>query len=315
LDQQCAVPFEVIVVDDHSTDDTAGLVKGLAKEGIRLVKLSDLQLDIGEVAYKKRAIEEGVRQSRGEIIVTTDADCRHHPGWLQTIADAFTGDTNMVSGPVLFDYDDSVFQQFQALDFIGMIGITAASLQLGMFNLANGANLAFRRQVFNEVKGYAGIDSRASGDDMLLIYKFAQKDPASIRFLKSTSAVVYTRPAAGLQEFIQQRLRWTSKSFSYQDKRITWILAFVYLANILYPFLLISAILTGDVLLYLLLAFQVLCMFTVDFLFLKRVTAFFGRQKLMRSFISSQLLHIVYIIVIGMLGNLVKYRWKGRKLT
>lgn len=315
LAQKCSAPVEIIVVDDHSGDGTADIVEAIGEPAVRVVRMSEVPLRSGEVAYKKRAIETGVEQSRGDVIVTTDADCRHHAGWLESIAGAFAADeVDMVSGPVLFDYDKSIFQRFQALDFLGMIGITAASLQLGMFNLANGANLAFRKSVFLEVNGYSGIDSKASGDDMLLIYKFAMRQPSRIRFLKSPDAVVYTPPATTLDEFIQQRLRWTSKSFSYQDGRITWILAFVYLVNLLYLALPIAWLVSGDPIFALVLGVQVFTLFRADYLFLRKIAAYFDRSELLGAFLPSQFLHIVYILVIGLLGNIVPYQWKGRKL-
>jgi len=307
--------FEIIIADDHSEDETAGIVESLGIDNVRVVKMADIPLEAGEVAYKKRAIETGVAQCKGSIVVTTDADCSHHINWLATIDNAFqsTG-ANILSGPVLFESVKSIFQAFQAWDFIGMIGITAASLHLGMFNLANGANLAFRKNAFEAVGGYSGIDEKASGDDMLLIYKIAQQNPDKVHFLKSKEAVVTTRPASTLREFIQQRLRWTSKSFSYQDKRITWILAFVYLTNVLLLVSLFTALFTLDATYVLALGLQFVFMSLVDVTFLKKVTRFFDRSELLIYFFPSQFLHVIYIVVIGLLGNVVKYDWKGRKL-
>ncbi|MCB0503472.1 MAG: glycosyltransferase [Bacteroidetes bacterium] len=307
--------FEIVVVNDHSVDDTAKVVESFGRQNVRLLNLADIPLRKGEVAFKKRAIEEAVNISRGEIIVTTDADCEHHKNWLKTISSAFEeSNANIISGPVLFHFNNSIFQRFQALDFLGMIGITAASLKVGMFNLANGANLAFRKSIFHEVSGYAGIDRQASGDDMLLIYKFSKVDAAKVLFLKSKEAVVYTRPAASLDEFVQQRLRWTSKSFGYQDHRITLILAFVYLVNVLLAVSLLAGIFLGKSSFVYCFILQFIMMSIVDFIFLRKVAAFFDRKTLLRVFIPSQFLHVVYIIVIGLLGNVVQYKWKGRKL-
>jgi cellulose synthase/poly-beta-1,6-N-acetylglucosamine synthase-like glycosyltransferase len=307
--------FEIIVVDDHSDDDTASKVLGIQHAQVRLIKLENKQLKEGEVAYKKRAIEAGIEESKGEIIITTDADCTHHKDWLVTIAANFESKlVNMVSGSVLFEYEENWFQKFQALDFLGMIGITAASIQMGMFNLANGANLAYRKSVFNTVGGFKGIDDKASGDDMLLIYKFALVDASKVLFLKSKGAVTYTKCAVNLSEFIQQRLRWTSKSFSYQDKRITWILAFVYIVNVGLFSSLCLALFKWDFIYFLLFMFQFAAMCAVDYLFLNKVSKYYSRKALLNSFLSSQLIHVVYILAIGLMGNLVQYDWKGRKL-
>lgn len=308
--------IEVIVVNDHSTDNMADIVCAFEQENIHLINLSEVPLKEGEIAYKKRAIETGINRAVGEIIVTTDADCTFHKNWLRTIAQKFeTEEVNMLSAPVLFNFDESLFQKFQALDFIGMIGITAASINMEMFNLANGANLAFRKAIFQQVNGFEGIDKKASGDDMLLIYKFAQVDASKVQFLKSEEAIAYTKPAETLSEFVQQRLRWTSKSFEYQDQRITYILAFVYLVNLLLPTSLILFFTSKFQFLYLgLFALQFVLMSIVDFVFLKRVSSFFSKKSLMKVFVQSQFMHVLYILIIGLLGNFVSYKWKGRKL-
>mgnify|MGYP005666812251 CR=1 FL=1 len=307
--------FEIIVVDDHSEDNTSILVADMNKDNVQLVSMKDIPLQPGEVAYKKRSIEEGVKVAKGEIIVTTDADCTHHKDWLKTIVSSFEHKkVNMISGPVLFNYENNWFQKFQALDFLGMIGITASSIKLGMFNLANGANLAYRKSVFNQVGGFAGIDKKASGDDMLLIYKFAQVDASKVVFLKSNKAIVYTDCAKNLNEFIQQRLRWTSKSFEYQDKRITYILAFVYLVNVLLFTSLLLALLKMNAYFALLFFAQFTAMSLVDFIFLKKVSEYFDRNKLLKAFVPSQFIHVVYILIIGLLGNIIPYQWKGRNL-
>ena len=288
--------LEIIVVDDHSTDDTAQKVLEIQNIQVQLIKLADIKLNDGEVAYKKRSIEVGVKQSDGEFIVTTDADCTHSMNWIRSLVQEFeTQERNIISAPVLFNYSKNTFQQFQALDFIGMLGITAASLKAGMYNLANGANLAFRKSIFYEVDGYKGIDSKASGDDMLLIYKFAQVNASKVVFLKSKDAVVNTQPAVSMSEFIQQRLRWTSKSFTYQDSRITFILAFVYLVNVLLVISFVAGILCLSTNFLLLFLLQFGLMSLVDYFFLSRVCDYFNRKDLLKSFIPSQLMHVVYI--------------------
>src|SRR5699024_8598706 len=98
--------------------------------------------------------------------------------------------------------------------------------------MCNGANLAYEKRAFLGVGGYQGIDCIASGDDMLLMYKMYKAFPNGIGFIKHPQAIVRTLPAEGLQDFLQQRIRWASKADKYEDKRITAVLAFVYLWNV-----------------------------------------------------------------------------------
>src|SRR5688572_24373343 len=161
--------FEVIVVDDHSTDNTAVVVKSYSFA--KLIRLESHNIN----SYKKKAIETGIAAASGDLIVTTDADCIVQENWLRTIA-AFKEDTKAVfiTAPVVMENDSTLLQTFQTLDFLVLQGITAASAQKKIHNMCNGANLAYEKKAFFDVNGFAGVDHIASGDDMLLMQKFAQ---------------------------------------------------------------------------------------------------------------------------------------------
>ena len=328
---------EVIIIDDFSEDGTYDICQQYAKEHtyIKVYKLQDIiPGNTATEAYKKKAIEAAVQLAKGQLIITTDADCRLQQHWIHSIVSFYEKEKcALIAAPVGYYKEKTRFQHFQALDFCGMQAITGASLNMEMFNMANGANLACEKQAFLEVNGYQDIDKKASGDDMLLVYKIAQRFPEKVRFLKNRAAIVLTEPMHNLHDFLQQRFRWTSKSASYQDKRITLILGLVYLfvssiwinallffGNLLYSSIfpdhtLIALLNFLPVFLYLLmLIFQVLCKTIIDYHFLKSSSAFFNRHDLMDTFYSSELLHIWYIPFVGTLGNILHYKWKGRKL-
>ncbi len=124
--------------------------------------------------------------------------------------------------------EKSLFEKFQSLDFIGMMGVTGAGIHGRFMNMCNGANLAYEKKAFYEVDGFNGIDKIASGDDMLLLQKMANRFPNQICFLKNKNATVLTHAKSDLKSFFQQRIRWASKSSSYQEFQITFILALVF---------------------------------------------------------------------------------------
>lgn len=306
--------LQIIVIDDNSEDETARIVKAYEDKGVQLFNLKELLPDYEQQnAYKKRAIEQAVIKASGELIVTTDADCVVPQTWISAIVSIYVEKKpRLITGPVSFSYNTTLFQKFQALDFISMIGITAASIQKGMFNLANGANLAYEKKAFLEVNGYSDIDQKASGDDMFLIYKIAANYKNEVAFLKNKDAIVTTRPNETLKEFVDQRFRWTSKSFSYQDKRITAILAGVYLYNLLILICFFAALFG---LMEWKTWFNVLfSKMAVDYIFLRKVSVFFGQRNLLRIFLISEVLHVFYIVIIGSLGNFIKSQWKGRTI-
>jgi len=307
--------FEVIVIDDHSTDGTASIVRQFA--GVRLLSLQEDVLN----SYKKKAIEKGIAAATGGLIVTTDADCEPGSGWLSAIAACKqqTGAVFIVA-PVVFDCNSSVVQVFQAIDFMVLQGITGASVYKGVHSMCNGANLAYERSAFFEVGGFSGIDSIASGDDMLLMHKIARHYPGRITYLKSEEALIRTRPMTSWSAFINQRIRWASKARFYDDKRIMAVLLLVYLFNVSFLVLLIMAIytsVTGSP--QALMAWLSFVAFwfaktIIELPFFAALARFFHKQWAIRFFFFFQPLHIGYTILAGFLGSFGKYEWKGRKV-
>ncbi len=304
--------FEVIVVDDFSTDQTAQLVSQSSFQNIRLIRLQDhIDQTYPTKAHKKKAISLAVEAATGELIVTTDADCRHGSNWLFSIASFYEAhQPAMIAGPVNYFHDRSFLGKFQTLDFLSLVGIAAASIKNGFYNLCNGANLAYTKSAFLSVGGYDGIDHLPTGDDMMLMHKIGKKIPGKIMFIKNKDAIVYTHTEKDLASFWQQRLRWTSKSTHYEDKRITWILAFIYCFNLLQ----LVNLTTGLFLpFYLRLSlWQFMIKIVIDTVFIYSVARFFTKENLLWLFLPVQVVHVVYVLLIAPFAVFGNYRWKGR---
>jgi len=308
--------FEIIVIDDHSTDATAERVRKFEK--VRLIQLTEDGIN----SYKKKAIERGIAAAQNEWIVCTDADCTTGPEWLQTFASFIAENAPVfIAAPVSFTRPGfsslgggwgEVLYIFQALDFLTLQGITAASVNTQKHNMCNGANLAYKRDVFYEVDGFKGIDNIASGDDMLLMHKIWKHYPNKVAYLKSQKAIVETEAAPTWKAFINQRIRWASKAKSYDDKRIFAVLLMVYLFNFSFLVLVVASFFNIDYL-YVLLGFWVLKT-VVEHPFVSSVSSFFYLQQLMKYFFFFQPLHIAYTIIAGFLGSFGKYEWKGRRV-
>jgi len=221
--------YEVIFVDDFSTDSTPQLLELLCSGNIRWIRPDGT----AHQSSKKKAIDTGIRSAKGTLIVTTDADCQHPISWL-TVINEFHQKTgcNFMAAPVKFYHDKKLLTLFQALDFMTLQGITGAGIANNFHFMCNGANLAYTRDAFFNVNGFEGIDHIASGDDMLLMYKIWKKYPGKVEFLKSREATVKTEPAATWNEFLMQRKRWAGKSLVYDDYTMIAVLLFVYLLNV-----------------------------------------------------------------------------------
>lgn len=300
--------FGIIVVDDHSTDQTAAVVRQFP--GVQLLSLRESGIN----SYKKKAIETGIASATGQLIVTTDADCLPGPNWLNTLADFYSArKAGFIAAPVSFTCNASVLQVFQALDFMGLQGITGAAVHNKQLSMCNGANLAYEKNLFHEAGGFSGIDTIASGDDMLLMHKIAKKYPDRVHYLKSGDAVMQTQPMLTWKAFFQQRIRWASKARVYEDKRITLVLALVYLVNLSFPALLVYAAIHGGYA-WSWPLFFLLVKTLGELPFICAVASFFRQLRLVRFYFFFQPLHIFYTIYSGLLGQSGSYEWKGRKV-
>ena len=309
--------YEVIIIDDYSTDGTWALLQELRFEQLQLkpLQLKEYVDNTSSIAsYKKKAIETGINAAAGKLIVTTDADCRFTPLWLQTIATFYeANDAKFIAAPVTYYNQSSLLSVFQTLDFLTLQGITAASVYKRFHSMCNGANLAYERSAFYEVDGFNNIDAIASGDDMLLMHKIFKLYPDKVFYLKNRWAIVTTEPAASWKQFFHQRIRWASKADRYDDKRIFWVLLLVYLLNVCFLAGAVASFWhnTWLMLVLLLLLAKVL----IEFPFVNSVAIFFGQQRLMKYFPFLQPLHIGYTIVAGWLGKFGHYEWKGRRIN
>ena len=308
--------YEVIVVDDHSTDDTLSLLRNNSYPGLPLnaLSLSDHIDSRAPVrSYKKKAIEAGIGTAKGSLIVTTDADCRFGEQWLESIAAFYVAtQAKFIAAPVKIMTRPSLLGIFQSLDFITLQGITGASVSKRFHSMCNGANLAYEKKVFEEVHGFDGIDNIPSGDDMLLMHKIYKEYPDRVFYLKAKEAIVYTEPAASWKAFFHQRIRWASKADSYDDKRIFWTLLLVYLVNVCFLVAAVAACWQNIWLFFCLIL--LLAKVLIEFPFVHAAAIFFDQGALMKYFPFLQPLHILYTIIAGWLGKFGKYEWKGRTI-
>jgi cellulose synthase/poly-beta-1,6-N-acetylglucosamine synthase-like glycosyltransferase len=300
--------FEFILVDDFSTDDTVAAAQTRSLTNLKIIQ-PPMQ---AKASSKKAAIDAGVQAARGELIVTTDADCIPGSQWLQAINNFYVAtDASFVAAPVKFSYNTSWLQRFQALDFLMLQGITAASVATGFHSMCNGANLAYKKEAFNAVRGFSGIDKVASGDDMLLMHKIVKQKGRKVLYLKSKDAIVTTTPMFTLRDFIMQRRRWASKTMVYDDWKILAVLIFIYFFNLLFFVLLIAACIESSRWWYV--AVYLISKALLEWNFVVSIARFYNATSLVKDLFLFQPFHILYTVAVGALGQLGKYEWKGRR--
>ncbi|RIJ34227.1 glycosyltransferase [Pontibacter oryzae] len=304
--------LEVLVVDDHSDDDTVALVQEYGSSAglpIRLIQLNNYVQQQG----KKAAVQLGVAQAKGELLVFTDGDCRVGEEWLRSYAFLYESEQPyFISGPVCFSPTLTHFERMQLVEFASLIGIGGASIAIGKPNMCNGANLAYTKRIFEEVGGFSGNEQIASGDDEFLLHKVDKLYPGKVIFLKNPKAMVYTEARKTLVSFIQQRVRWASKWKSYQNAGVQLVALCVFLINFLL-FLAIPLVLTGNLPVGMFLAAYAI-KFAVDYLFLKLILSFMRRPDYLWYVLPLQFVYIPYVVFTGIYGLLGRYRWKGRTI-
>ena len=307
--------FELIIVDDHSEDSTFKIATEYAKKSHQIICVH-LQADfIG----KKQAVTHAISIARGKLIVTTDADCQMETNWLASFV-SFYVKTNakMIVAPVAFRKENSLFEKMQSLEFMALMACGGASLYYSKAIMCNGANLCYQKEVFNEVGGYSITDEKASGDDVLLMYKIKKSYPQGVLFLKSKEAIVYTKAVNTIEAFFQQRKRWASKGFLVLNTETKAVALLIYLFN----FYLLFAPLFGSICfknsavypVYIeicLILFGIKCF--IDFLLLFLSASFFDKKRFLLLFIPEQIIYMIYVVLFGFIGSVGKYEWKGRK--
>ena len=313
LDAQIFPPhlFEIIVVDDHSTDATPTIAQ--AHPRVQWLPLAHFITPGETIAFKKKAIEIAIQHSRAAWIITLDADVRVKPWWLHSLVQTLeTHKVKWLAGPVQFHPPHTWFERFQLFDFLTMQGITAALLTTHSGVMCNGANLAYSRRAYDTVNGFEGIKHLASGDDMLLMQKIEQRFPKLSLYVKQYEAIASTQYMPTLHHFIQQRIRWASKAKQFKDHRIKWILLLVLLTNILWfilPMLCWFNIMPWWFFLGLAITHIVL-----EWRLLRAVLVFFNAQAQAWEFILLKTLHVPYILVSAFWGMFGSYTWKDRNV-
>ena len=294
IEQQSYKNFELIVVNDHSSDETESIIHSFTTKNpnFRLVNAT------GE--GKKNALKEGIATSSGKIIVQTDADCIPTEKWLETIAVyVMKNDSDLVIGPVKMNFS-SAFEEMQALEFMSLVASGAGAAGIGMPIMCNGANLIYKRSVWEEAV-HAQHEEFVSGDDMFLLLS-AKKSKKKITFLKSVETIVTTKAETSVSGFLRQRRRWASKSAGYRDFSVLFTAFAVFGLAVLFFILL----LTGN---FKLLLFVFLWKGLIDFFFLSGTAPFFGLQKCLKWVFPVAAIYPFYIVWSVFTGIFGKTKW------
>ncbi len=316
--QDYAGEWEIICVNDRSTDATESVIRSFCASpgddrgpGSRDGRFSIVNVSVDAPAVpspKKRALAAGFAAAKGEILMTTDADCLAEPGWLRSMAMSFAADTGIVQGPKRIRGNGTILSRYQEHEVFGLVSVEAATFALGRPMIASAPSLAYRKTLYESVGGFAGIEDSISGDDDLLVRKM-QKDPRwKVAYNPSPEACVTTSPAGTWGGMLQQRARWASNGAHYREKNFVALLSCIYA---FYWWLAIGPVLAAvGVVSWRLYAFTAAVKILSSALFLGITSRRLGHRGLLRDLLWCEILHVPIVIAAVILGHLGLYRWK-----
>jgi biofilm PGA synthesis N-glycosyltransferase PgaC len=293
--------FEVIVIDDNSSDNTYA-----AASSYSLIK--NYKVLKNPISGKKGAIKAGVEAATGKLLITTDADCTMGKRWISEISSFYcTGLADMIIAPVQLENKPGFAGRFMELEFLSLQGITAGTAIAGSPVMCNGANLAFTKEAYLRHSGNLHNELQ-SGDDIFFLHSLKKEKKSKIEWLNSADGIVTTKQSASLGSYINQRARWISKAKAYDD-RFTKLVSIVTFVTILINVsLLFSGIFNHEYLLIFLASFILKSI--PDIIILRNTAGRYNRMHLIKWFTPSQAVYPYYVIVVACYALFRGSRWK-----
>ncbi len=304
--------FEILLVNDDSEDQSVDIIKkhlSQNKSNRLFIKIIDNKRLTQ--SPKKDAITTAVSQAKHEWILTTDADCTVPNYWLDSF-DNYIQDHSlkMIAGPVTYNSNNRLFNAFQTLDFLSLIGATIGAFGIRKPFLCNGANLAYKKDFFTSLNGFEGNSNIASGDDIFLMEKALKEDKNAVHFLKSDQSIVNTAPQKNIKDLLSQRIRWASKTRHYNNTFAKIVGLLVLIAN---ASIVISIVLTALGLFKTkTFAYLFFIKIAIDYLLLYKTSQFFNKQEALKHYVWSCFIYPFFSVYVAFIALFTNYKWKGR---
>ena len=301
--------FEVILIDDASEDNSTEIIKmflNKSRKSIRLIS-NERQTD----SPKKDAITSGISKSKNDWIITTDADCILPKYWLDSYDEYIRySNSACISAPVTYRNENTFLNRFQILDILSLQGATVGGFGINKPFMCNGANFAYKKALFKELKGFEGNTKIASGDDIFLLEKIVKTYPKRVHYLKCKHAMITTASEPTWAKLVSQRIRWASKTTAYKHWFGKLTGGIVLLMN---GFLISALILsfTGYFSLKALLYFLII-KFSLDFLLIYKSAMFFDQQGSLKMYPIGFFIYPFFSAYVALKSLFTGYTWKER---
>lgn len=304
--------YEIIVVDDESTDVTPNVCRAFSEKYSNVRCLSTQGVS-SPLKFKKRPLDLGIRSAKGEIVLLTDADCHISSSWIEMMASYFTPRVGMVVGYSQTTGSVTTLERIQSLDFLLLMGAARGATQLGVPLACTGQNLAYRKQAFEDVGGFSGFANAVGGDDNLLLQQIRHRTDWKIAFALEKFSYVSSRPVPGMGSFLTQRMRWASDALLVprHDPLFFSIIVAAFLANLLPLILLVASPWFPG--LFIPFVKGLAAKFAAEGTLMIKTTRAFDRTDLQRTFPVWFFFQLPYVAVMG-ISSFLGHRlpWGGR---
>ena len=300
--------YEIIIANDGSTDSTEEKVKYFQSKFTNIFLLNVKDRD-KVISPKKNALQQAINSANGDIILLTDADCLPKTTWIESMISAFEPGIDMVVGYSRTKINDwkksNLAQKYEFFDFVAMFIANSGAILSGRYFSCSGQNLSYRKSAFEDVGGFSKIKHIVSGDDVNLMQLF-RKSGKKITMNLNSKSFVETNPVKNWKELINQRIRWASNT--------KWQ---VLLNPELFFYLISVLLLMLSIFYYLIFNLKMaLSLFVVkgltEFIFIsKNRNIFIISKQRMKFFPIWEIIQPVYILIVGILGQLNLFKWKN----
>ena len=293
--------FEIILVNDHSSDNWMDLISDLPIQYRLLNNDGD---------GKKSAILTGVKASKYQTILTTDVDCTIPINWVKKMLNAKrNANASMVFGGVRLLHNGSLFGQFQSIDYSAMATVGAGFAHMNYPFICSGANLMFDKDDYFSVIGKIRMDY-LSGDDVFLLHAFVERK-FIVSFVHDTEAIVTSKVQSSFRSLINQRVRWGSKAIAYTNSTAVLVSIIVFVTNA--TLVLAFGLLSNNIVSLVVFSSIYLLKAVVDILFFRATDRFWQLGCSYMSLIITSLIYPMWILITALLGFTWRGSWKGRK--
>lgn len=292
--------LQIIAVNDGSIDETQDILEEVAHTSSNM---KTVHIPGDDSIGKLHALDEGIQKASGEIILTTDADVEVGKNWVLQMVNQFNTKTGIVMGMTVDKYTFSPLMAFQALDGAG-IRVVSAVLALFKFPITcQGANLAFRKAAYMQVRESVLHLGKTKGNREWLLQEVKNETDWGIMPIVHPHSFGITQSPSTWSGMINQRSRWASTGKNYSSVLVKIYLGLIFMSIL--SFISIIFILPVPEAAHILLVKAI-----IDFSVALGVVTIICQPILIIAFPIAFILQPFFIIISGVLGTLNIYKWK-----